>query len=211
MSSEVVVVDYGLGNLASVERALRHIGADVVISDNPVVLADCPRAVLPGVGAFGTAIQNLRDRGLMDPLLAFAGTGRPLLGICLGMQLFMDESDEGGTHAGLGLIPGRVARLPQNPGIKVPHVGWNKIAVDVRDWSGTVLNGLAPEPALYFVHSYYVAPDRSEDTLGITRYGGFSYCSVVQRANVVGCQAHPEKSGSAGLKILENFLSMRPS
>ena len=208
MIGNVVIVDYGLGNLASVERALRHIGADVEISQDPFALSACARAVLPGVGAFGTAMQNLQARGLIEPLRAFARSGRPLLGICLGMQLFMDESEESGKHAGLGLIPGRVMRLPQNDRIKVPHVGWNRVARAGREWAGTVLDAVASQPALYFVHSYYVAPEHNEDTLGITTYGGFDYCSLVQRGSVVGCQAHPEKSGADGLKILENFLAM---
>lgn len=210
MGNRVVIVDYGLGNLASVERALRHLGARPEISADPAVLADAPRAVLPGVGAFGTAMQNLSDRGLIEPLRAFASMGRPLLGICLGMQLIMDESEEGGRREGLGLIPGRVIRLPAQPGVKVPHIGWSAIAPAARDWAGTILASLAPEAALYFVHSYLVEPADPGDVLAVTTYGGCRYCSLIQRRNVVGCQAHPEKSSAAGLALLANFLAMPP-
>lgn len=207
MDRRVVIVDYGLGNLASVERALRHLGAAPEISSDPASLADAPRAVLPGVGAFGTAMRNLGERGLVEALRAYAAGGRPLLGICLGMQLFMERSEEGGDHEGLGLIPGRVTRIPAS-GAKVPHVGWAALSPSPRPWAGSLLEGVAPGSALYFVHSYFVSPARPDDVLATTHYGASRYCSVLQRGGLAGCQAHPEKSSDAGLKILQNFLEM---
>lgn len=204
----VLIVDYGLGNLASVARAARHLGAEPVISSDPARLRDAERAILPGVGAFGVAMANLDRLGLIEPLQHYAESGRPLLGICLGMQLFMEESSEGGMHAGLGLIPGPVVRLSEarSSGIKVPHVGWSSLEPDGRDWSGTALDGLQPGEALYFVHSYHVRPRDPSDVLAYTTYGESRFCSVIARSAVVGCQAHPEKSGESGLRLLGNFL-----
>jgi glutamine amidotransferase len=205
---QVLIVDYGLGNLASVARAARHLGAAPVIGSDPALLRDAERAILPGVGAFGVAMANLDRLGLVEPLKQYAASGRPLLGICLGMQLFMEESSEGGTHAGLGLIPGRVDRLPEarSSSIKVPHIGWSDLEPDGRDWSDTVLDGLQPGDALYFVHSYFVRPQAAVDVLASTTYGEARFCSVIARGAVVGCQAHPEKSGESGLRLLGNFL-----
>ena len=201
-----LVVDYGLGNLASVGRALRHLGSEPVISAEPDALRSAARVVLPGVGAFGTAMANLEARGLVPALHDYVASGRPLLGVCLGMQLLMDESDEGGLNRGLGVVPGRVARLPSAPGYKVPHIGWSGIHPAGHDWRGTILDAVEPDDALYFVHSYHVLPVDPREVLAYTPYGPLRYCSVIARGNVYGCQAHPEKSGSAGLKLLENFL-----
>ncbi len=201
-----LVVDYGLGNLASVARALRHLGSDPVVSAEPTALRAAARVVLPGVGAFGTAMANLEARGLVPALRDYAASGRPLLGVCLGMQLLMDESDEGGLHRGLGIVPGRVARLLSAPGYKVPHIGWSGIRPAGHDWQGTILDAIEPDDALYFVHSYYVLPAEPTEVLAYTAYGPLRYCSVIARGNVFGCQAHPEKSGSVGLRLLENFL-----
>ena len=204
----VLIVDYGLGNLASVARAVRYLGAEPVVSSDPARLRDAERAILPGVGAFGIAMANLDRLGLVEPLKQYAASGRPLLGICLGMQLFMEESSEGGTHAGLGLISGRVDRLPEarSSGIKVPHIGWSGLEADGRDWLGTVLDGLQAGEALYFVQSYYVRPQAPGDVLASTTYGEARFCSVIARGAVVGCQAHPEKSSESGLRLLGNFL-----
>jgi glutamine amidotransferase len=206
----VFIVDYGLGNLASVARAVQHLGAEAVLSSDPFALLAAERVILPGVGAFPVAMNNLNRLGLTAPLKQFAASGRPLLGVCLGMQLFMDESDEGGVNAGLGLIPGRVERLPESraAGAKVPHIGWSKIDIGPREWQGTILNGIEPADSLYFVHSYYVEPTNGADVLASTDYGSCSYCSVIAHGNLIGCQAHPEKSGETGLKLIDNFLDI---
>lgn len=209
--SPVIIVDYGLGNLGSVARAVRHLGAEPLVTSDPDAVRGAARLVLPGVGAFGTAMSNLGERGLIEPLQAFAASGRPLIGLCLGMQLFMEESDEGALHRGLALIPGRVTRLRQTDHrYKVPHIGWSGIEPGARAWSGTALEGLKPGDALYFVHSYYVIPADPLDALAYTTYGSSRYCSVIVRGNVLGCQAHPEKSSAIGLKILRNFLTAAP-
>ncbi|MBK6632527.1 MAG: imidazole glycerol phosphate synthase subunit HisH [Betaproteobacteria bacterium] len=204
----VLIVDYGLGNLGSVARAVRFLGAEPVISGDPALLLGAERVILPGVGAFGVAMENLKRLDLVAPLKQYAASGRPLLGICLGMQLFMEESTEGDLHAGLGLIPGRVVRLQEarEHGIKVPHIGWSGLEPNGRDWSGTVLDGLHSGDALYFVHSYHVQPHNQDEVLACTTYGDARFCSVIARGAVVGCQAHPEKSGHSGLKLLKSFL-----
>ena len=201
-----LVVDYGLGNLASVARALRYLGSDPVVSADAAALKAAARVVLPGVGAFGTAMANLAARGLVRALRDYVASGRPLLGVCLGMQLLMDESDEGGLFRGLGIIPGRVARLPSAPGYKVPHIGWSGIRPAGNAWRGTLLDSIEPDDALYFVHSYHVLPVNASEVLAYTAYGPLRYCSAIARGHVYGCQAHPEKSGSTGLRLLENFL-----
>jgi glutamine amidotransferase len=206
----VLIVDYGLGNLSSVVRAVRHLGAEAVLSSDPSELLAADRLILPGVGAFPVAMKNLNRLGLAAPLKEFAASRRPLLGICLGMQLFMDESDEGGVNSGLGLIPGRVARLRESPdsSIKVPHIGWSNIDLVQRNWQSTILNEIEPGDSLYFVHSYYVEPVHGADILATTDYGTSRYCSVIARENVIGCQAHPEKSGETGLQLIRNFLDI---
>lgn len=203
-----MVVDFGLGNLNSVARAVSYLGATPVISSDPRHLDDIGRAILPGVGAFGTAMDNLDRLGLIGPLQRFAAAGNPLLGICLGMQLFMEESDEGELRQGLGLIPGRVERLPESRSrnLKVPHVGWSGLEKADSEWSGSILDGLAFGDALYFVHSYHVVPENTANILAYTTYGDCRYCSVIAQGAVVGVQAHPEKSGNSGLRVLRNFL-----
>ena len=156
--TSVVVVDYGLGNLHSVVKALRHEGADVRVSEDPAEIQHAERLVLPGVGAFADGMEKLRHRGLVDPLREFVATGRPFLGICLGMQLLFDESTEFGRHEGLGVIAGKVELIPRAPGRKVTHIGWNRIAPAGRGWAGTPLESHEPGTMMYFVHSYTAVP-----------------------------------------------------
>jgi glutamine amidotransferase len=204
----VVVVDYGLGNLHSVVKALKHEGADVVLSDQPVELRQAERVVLPGVGAFADGMEGLRRRRLVEPLLEFVATGRPFLGICLGMQLLLGESDEFGAHAGLGIIPGRVEAIARLPGLKVPHIGWNRVAPPGgASWAGTPLEPLQPGTMMYFVHSFTAVPTHLEHRLADADYGGQRLSAALRKDNVVGCQFHPEKSGRAGLAVLARFLT----
>jgi imidazole glycerol-phosphate synthase subunit HisH len=207
---QLTIVDYGLGNLASVARAFRFLGAAAEITSDPDKIVAAQRLVLPGVGSFGTAMMNLEDRGLVVPLKTFARAGRPLLGLCLGMQLLLDESVEGGRHEGLGLVSGVVRRLDAAPqsGCKVPHIGWSDVQPAADSWDGTHLQGMAAGEALYFVHSYYVLPTQRSEVLAWTEYGGTRFCSALHKDNLFACQAHPEKSAEAGLKILANFLRM---
>jgi len=198
-----VIIDYGMGNLRSVERALAACGAHAEISADPEAVRGAERLILPGVGAFGDAMENLRKAGLDGAILEAAGVGTPLLGLCLGLQLLFTQSEEFGRNEGLNLIPGSVRKL-RVPKLHVPHVGWNQ------------LEGIRPDPLMtripegayfYFVHSYYVEPACDPDILCWTEYG-CRFCSVARRGNVWGAQFHPEKSQAAGRQLLRNFLSM---
>jgi glutamine amidotransferase len=207
---EIVVVDYGLGNLYSVQRALSHVGASSRITSDAFELEGAAGIVLPGVGAFGDAIERLNATGLASALRDYAASGRPVLGVCLGMQLLFSASHEFGLHPGLDLISGSVERLSTQGEngrvVKVPHVGWNTVrAVRIEGWEGTPLEGLPSEVPQYFVHSYRAVPLDPATVLGVTEYGGENFCSSIAAANVFGCQFHPELSGPGGLRIYQNF------
>lgn len=213
MNKQVAIVDYGMGNLFSVTRAFEHCGAEVCTVDSPREVNESRRLVLPGVGAFKDGMRGLEERGLVEPLRAYAASGKPLLGICLGMQMLMSFSEEFGIGRGLGLVAGRVVAIPflnaQGQPQKIPHIGWNELQLpngDVRRWEGTVLRGLAPYDAVYFVHSFNVVPDDERYRLADCYYGGVRICAAIQAGNIYGCQFHPEKSGPRGLQILRNFL-----
>ena len=198
MKKRIVIIDYGLGNLRSVLRGLERAGAAPTITADPEVIASADGIVLPGVGAFREGMEMLGD--LKQTVLT---SNTPLLGICLGMQLLMDSSEEHGVHRGLGLVPGSVQRFPHVPGMKVPHMGWNTIRTD----PGTPLfEGLGEEEYVYFVHSYYAAA-APEHTLASTTYIR-PFASAVNSNLTYGVQFHPEKSGAVGLKILENFIEL---
>ncbi len=206
----LVIVDYGLGNLFSISRALHHLGcADFTVTHEPGAVAAAGRLIIPGVGAFGDGMRRLRENGLVEAILEFARQGGPLLGICLGMQLLMEEGTEFGVHRGLGLIPGRaVALSPAQTPAKVPHVGWNSLRPRrAGGWKKSLLQGLGHEPQVYFVHSFVSSPSRPGDWLAGTRYAGQEFCSALSHRNIMGCQFHPEKSGPEGLRILANFLN----
>jgi glutamine amidotransferase len=212
----ISIVDYGLGNLFSVERAFSAAGATASITSDPQDLDGSDAMVLPGVGAFGEGIGNLERLGLAEEVRRLALAGKPTLGICLGMQLLMEESEELGNWHGLGLFPGRVIRfdVPRDQRTKVPQIGWNSIHPVDREsgqpWRGTLLDGVAPGDYMYFVHSYCVMPDEPTDLLADTEYAGLRFGSVLARGNVMACQFHPEKSGTAGLQIIRNFLAAVP-
>ena len=198
----IAIVDYGVGNLRSVQKALERVGAEAVVSGDPGALDAARGVVLPGVGAFGDGMDQLRARGLAEPVLHHVEAGKPLLGICLGMQLLFEESEEMGQHTGLGLLPGRVVRFPEGE-LKVPHIGWNQLQVR----QDPLLEGIADGSYAYFVHSYYVAPAEAEDVLATTEYG-IAFAAVVGRGRVWGAQFHPEKSQEVGLRLLQNFARL---
>jgi len=203
----LAVIDYGAGNLRSVVHALNSLGVgDLRIVRAPDELNDADRIILPGVGAFGAGMEQLRAQGLVGPIQDAAAAGIPILGICLGMQFLFESSDEMGQYEGLGLLPGRVTRFPDQPGLKVPHMGWNQINA-ARE--SPLLNGVEPGRYAYFVHSYYCAPGDEADLL-LTATHGFPFAAAVQRGNLVGVQFHPEKSQRTGLQILANFLEFAP-
>jgi glutamine amidotransferase len=196
---EVVVVDYGIGNLGSVLKAFRQLGAPARLSGDPRALKGAAAIVLPGDGAFGASMDELRQRGLLEPLLAAVNAGTPLLGICIGMQLLFDESEEMGRHQGLGLLPGRVRRLP--PGLPVPHMGWNTLRAPRPHG---VMADLGQAPYVYFVHSYFCEAEAG-DVIATTDYGR-ELPAIVGRGHVLGLQFHPEKSQAVGLRLLDNAL-----
>lgn len=204
----IVVVDYGRGNLFSLGQALRHLGLDHRISDRPEELETASRILFPGVGAFGDAMQGLRDRGLVEPLRAAAASGTPILGICVGCQLLLTRGEEFGEHDGLGLIEGTVRRLPEaqpgDPdGLRIPNVGWRRL--DVQP-AVPVLAGVGPDDWMYFVHSYAPMVDDPADVAATIRVNGQDVPVAVRRDNIVGVQFHPEKSGPAGLRLLARFM-----
>ncbi len=200
---ETVIIDYGMGNLRSVEKAVETVGGRPFISGDPEVVCQAERLILPGVGAFGDAMENLRRNRLDEAVREAVGTGKPLLGLCLGLQLLFSESEEFGRYEGLNLIPGKVLKF-LDPGLRVPHVGWNQIE---GNQTNPLLQGIPEGSYFYFVHSYYVEPDRPEDVLRWTTYGR-RFCSIACRDKVWGAQFHPEKSQDSGKKLLRNFLSL---
>ncbi len=200
MSVRIAICDYGVGNLRSVERALLHAGADVVLTGDAEQMRACAGVVLPGVGAFGAAVDALERTGLGDVVVDLAHAGVPLLGVCLGHQVFFDESDENGGRRGLGLLPGRGVRLGSERG-KIPHMGWNALHL-TRD--SPLFEGIAPGSYVYFVHSY-AALSAGDAVVATTDYGGEIIAGCV-RDNVWSTQFHPEKSGTTGLRIYANFV-----
>jgi glutamine amidotransferase len=204
----IALIDYGISNLRSVQKAFEHLETEVTLVDTPDRLAQADRLILPGVGAFPAGMQGLRERGLIDPIKQAVRAGKPLVGICLGLQLLFDSSDEMGETQGLGLMPGRVTRLGGPTSVirdlKVPHMGWNQLDV-VREHP--LVRDLASGSYAYFVHSYAVYPDQPDLILATTEYGG-PFASVVGSGKICGLQFHPEKSQTVGLKLLRNFLSL---
>ncbi|MGW9156988.1 imidazole glycerol phosphate synthase subunit HisH [Microbacterium sp. NPDC055665] len=196
----ITIVDYGVGNIGSLINMSRRIGQEAELSADPEQIASAERLLLPGVGAFDTATDKLRSGGFDAAIHDFARTGRPLLGICLGMQLLLDSSEEG-TSAGLGLIPGGSVRFDDSGGIRVPHMGWNQLTVRKP---AAIVEGLPTNRRFYFVHSYRVVVSDERDELARSDYGG-EFTSMVQRENVTGAQFHPEKSHAFGMQMLDQW------
>jgi len=199
----VSLVDYGLGNLGSVVNMLNRVGTEPRLVHKPEQILDSDRLLLPGIGAFDTGMRLLDEQGLTPAIKEFAASGRPVFGICLGMQLLLDSSEEG-QAAGLGLIPGRSLRFQEAPDMRVPHMGWNVVDVVRPD---PLIADLPEESRFYFVHTYRVVPDDDADVLGVTHYG-VPFASMIRSGNVMGAQFHPEKSHAFGKQILKNFASL---
>jgi len=210
---QVVVIDYGVGNLLSVQRALEHCGAHVILSSDPDQILSANRVILPGVGAFASAMQALEYLDLVDVIRKLADRKIPLLGICLGMQLLFEESEEFGITSGLGLIPGRVIAVPSKTTsgdfLKVPHIGWNSLLLsnDLVGWHGSLFNYIQNLDSMYFLHSYMSVPSNPTHRIFDCLYGGHILSAVVGFDQIIGCQFHPEKSGEAGLAFLCKFLT----
>jgi glutamine amidotransferase len=196
----IALIDYGMGNLGSVANALRFIECEFKITSDPKVLSGADAAILPGVGAFGDCMENLRECGLVEPIRDFVASDRPFLGICLGLQLLFTEGEEMGTYAGLDIVPGRVIRFTHS--LKIPQIGWNQIQIR-QDCPQ--LAGVAEGSYVYFVHSYHVVPEDPEVVATVTDYG-YEFCSAIRRGNLFATQFHPEKSSEIGLQILRNFV-----
>lgn len=201
----IAIIDYGMGNLHSVSKAVERLVREAVVTSSPEEILAADGAILPGVGAFGDAMSNLRETGLDAVTKQYAASGKPLLGICLGMQLLFEESEEHGKHEGLGLLPGRVVRFRGD--YKVPHMGWNELTFERRE--SPLFEGLKPGH-VYFVHSYHALPERREDLLATTDYHQ-PVTAIVGRGSLYGMQFHPEKSGDLGMALLRNFVGLVPS
>ncbi len=201
----IAVIDYGAGNLQSVVKALRFIGCDCMITNNKQELLSANGAILPGVGSFGDAMDCMSRSGAADGVLSFVKTGKPLLGICLGLQLLFDSSEESPNARGLGLLKGSIRKIPDNDGtLKIPHMGWNSLELCRRDG---IFQGLPDDPYVYFVHSYYLTAEDESIVSAKTQYGT-SIDAAVAFENIYATQFHPEKSGKLGLQILRNFAAI---
>lgn len=199
------VIDYDAGNIKSVEKALLSLGEEVVITDDPEKILSADRVILPGVGAFGDAMANLRKTGLDDVIRKVVEKGTPFLGICLGLQLLFESSDEAPGVEGLGILKGEILRIPEQEGLKIPHMGWNSLHLENN---GRLFAGIEEQSYVYFVHSYYLKAEEEEIVKASTEYSTHIHASV-EKDNVFACQFHPEKSGDVGLHILRNFVTLQ--
>ncbi|MCI9634240.1 MAG: imidazole glycerol phosphate synthase subunit HisH [Ruminococcus sp.] len=200
----IAIVDYDAGNIKSVEKALLLLGQDVKITDNGQEILSADKVVLPGVGAFGDAMGNLKRRGLVPVLRETAQKGIPFLGICLGLQLLFERSDEASGVEGLGILPGEILRIPPKEGLKIPHMGWNSLHLE---HGGRLFENVPEQSYVYFVHSYYLKAREEEIVKASAEYGVHIHASV-EKGNVFACQFHPEKSSEVGLRILKNFVEL---
>ncbi len=200
----IVIVDYGMGNLRSVQKAVERCGAEAIITDDPEVIARATKVILPGVGAFGDAMTELERRSLVKPILKTIESGKPFLGICLGLQVLFETGYENGQRKGLGLFRGEVVRFELPKELAVPHIGWNQVRLECPN---PLFRGIGDEAYFFFVHSYYVVPRDTEIISGTTEYG-IRFCSMVRQDNVFAVQFHPEKSQALGLKVIENFVAL---
>ncbi|HMT42393.1 MAG TPA: imidazole glycerol phosphate synthase subunit HisH [Sphingorhabdus sp.] len=214
MAAKVTIVDYGMCNLLNVARAFTHVGVDVDVTENPATAATAERLVVPGVGAFEDSVKAVREKGFDDAIRRFQSGGRPFLGICVGMQMLFDASEEFGEHAGLGILAGRVKAVPalktDGETQRVPHIGWNGLTAPETDrsWNGTLLETTPVNSAVYFVHSFAAVPNDPNVRLADCVYGGHRICAAVQHENVMATQFHPERSGELGLDVLRRFMQM---
>lgn len=203
----IAVIDYGMGNLRSVGKALEFAGAEAIVTSSPSRIRSAEAAVFPGVGSFGPAIKYLRKTGLDEAILDVINRGKPFLGLCLGFQLLFDTSVEEGSFKGLGVIPGKVVkfRAGGDRRLKIPHMGWNSLKISGKEAAYSMFSGIPDNSYFYFVHSYYAVSKDASAVAGRTGYG-IDFCSAVKKGNIWGCQFHPEKSSAFGLKLLGNFL-----
>jgi len=218
MSTNIAIIDYQMGNLRSVQKAIEHAGGSATITSDPKLILAADKVILPGVGAFGDCMAELQTRGLLEAIRDFVSTERPFLGICLGLQILFDFGHEGGRQAGLGIIPGEVVRFERPQEVKVPHMGWNTVSAPTSGESAVgnnresslkvdLLAGVSEDRHFYFVHSFYAVPKNSSDIWLEADYGG-KFCAAIRRGNLYATQFHPEKSQSNGLRLLKNFIEL---
>lgn len=200
----IAIIDYGAGNLQSVKKALDFIGAESVITDDPETINACDKILLPGVGSFGDAMASMQEKNLVETVKQNALSGKAFLGICLGLQLLFEESEETPGVKGLGIFKGKIRKFPADMGLKIPHIGWNSLEIKQND---TIFKDIPENSYVYFVHSYYLEAEESDTVAAVTNYG-IDFHSAVGRNNIFATQFHPEKSGDVGLQILRNFASM---
>lgn len=206
---KISIIDYGLGNLYSVKKAFEKFSDNAAITEEPEAIRSSAAIVLPGVGAFELGMKGIELRGLGDAIKEFAGSGKPMLGICLGAQIMLTKGYEFGDFNGLDLIPGKVVPFPKLiSGTKMPHIGWNKIYGSDNSWNDTIFGSIKQNDDVYFVHSFILEPSNKENILALAEYGGHEFCSAIKMGNIYGCQFHPEKSGETGLKIIEDFINL---
>ena len=200
----IAIIDYDAGNIKSVEKALEYLGQETVVTNDSKLIKSADKVVLPGVGSFGDAMERLNKYGLTDTIREVADMGKPFLGICLGLQLLFDSSEESPGVEGLGILPGKIIRFPEDKGFKIPQIGWNNLEINPK---ARLFKGLPENPYVYFVHSYYLKAKNPDDVAASTFYSTQIHASV-ERGNVFACQFHPEKSSEVGLKILKNFIDL---
>jgi len=214
MKKKITILDYNMGNLYSVKNAFLSFGVETKISSNSKEIKESGALIIPGVGAFGEAVDNLKKRDLINPIIDFYNTGKPIMGICLGLQLLFESSEEFGYNKGLGIIKGDVLKFKRttNSNQKIPHMGWNKVVNDQKEnfWEKSPLNDIPNEAFMYFVHSYYVKPVDDDVVLSTTEYLGNKFCSSIKFKNVFACQFHPEKSGKDGINIFKKWYDLIP-
>jgi glutamine amidotransferase len=210
---KVVIIDYGHGNLYSINQVCIHLGYKPIISSDEKEILSADSLILPGVGAFKVAMDELANKDLIEPIKEFVKKGNNMMGVCLGMQLLFESSEEFGINKGLGLINGNVKKFPSSLNgkkIRIPQIGWNKIFKDksINKWENTPLKEISEEDYMYFIHSYYANPSDAKDILSFSNYQDIKYCTSVQKENIFGFQFHPEKSAEKGITIYKNFLSL---
>lgn len=201
----IAIIDYDAGNIRSVEKALQFLGAETCVTRDEKEILAADHVILPGVGAFGDAMNKLRNYGLEGVIHQVVAQKTPFLGICLGLQLLFEASEEAEGVKGLGILPGRIVRIPEAPGLKIPHIGWNSLQFPS---AGRLFEGIVKEPYVYFVHSYYLQAEEPEIVKATTEYGVTIHASV-EKGNVFACQFHPEKSSDVGMQILKNFIAIK--
>lgn len=206
---KIGIVDYGVGNIRSITNALSKFDCQIILTDSKNEILSCDGIILPGVGAFKHAMTRLKDKKLDLYLKYYVDTNKPFLGICLGMQMLFEESDEFGLTDGLGFIKGKVKKFNNEENIKLPYIAWSEIFKDhEKTWHNTILKGLENNTDMYHVHSYYASPKNKDNILSYSMYNKFKYCSTVKKNNIYGCQYHPEKSAHCGLEIIKNFIKL---